>query len=258
MVKRAQLIRMKNIYKSFGAVSALIDVDFKLNYNEIVGLVGDNGAGKTTLIKILSGVYLPNKGKIFFDGKEITLKSPMDAKKLGIETIHQNLALVEELNIERNIFMGREPISPVLGGFIGLLDGKRMEKEAQGILKNLKIPINSTKERVKNLSGGQRQSVAVGRSLHFRAKIIVMDEPTAALSVQETNKILSLTKSLREEGLSIIFISHNLYHVFAVADRITVLRHNRVVGERRTEETNMDEITELIVGEKVKESLPKV
>jgi len=250
MAKEKALIYMKGIYKSFGAVSALEDVDFRLNYNEIVGLVGDNGAGKTTLIKILSGVFPPDRGEIFFNGKKVKLTSPMDAKKLGIETIHQNLALVEELNIERNIFMGREPTVFVLGGLVRLLDRKKMEREAQGILRNLKISINSTKERVKNLSGGQRQSVAIGRSLHFRARVIVMDEPTAALSVQETSKILSLTENLKEEGLSIIFISHNLYHVFSVADRITVLRHGRVVGDKRIEETDMDEITELIVGKR--------
>jgi len=248
-MEKEPIVRMEGIYKSFGAVRAVENVDCKLNHNEIVGLVGDNGAGKTTLVKILAGVFPPDRGKILFEGKKVNFNSPIDSRNLGIEVIHQNLGLADDLNVERNIFMGREPTKPVLGGLIRLLDEEKMAKSSWEVLRNIKIDISSTKEKVKNLSGGQRQSIAVGRAFYFRAKIIIMDEPVAALGASETNKVLALARRLKKEGLSIIFIAHNLYHVFSVADRIVVLRRGQKIGDKRIKETTMDEITKLMVGE---------
>ena len=248
-MERGLMIKMENISKSFGFVKALEDVDFRVNYGEVVGLVGDNGAGKSTLIKILVGVYLPDKGDIFFEGREVRFSSPQDARERGIEPIYQELALFEDLSIERNIFAGREPKKSVMGGLLRVLDKQRMRKQSLEVLRSLKIKVDSTKTLAKNLSGGQRQTVAIGRALCFRAKVLVMDEPTAALGIEETSKILHLVKKLKEEQrVSAIFVSHNLPHVFSVADRITVLRHGRVVGDERIGETNMDKITKLITG----------
>lgn len=246
------LIRMKNISKNFGFVRALESVDFDVHPNEILGLVGENGAGKSTLIKILVGVYPPDKGEMFLEGEKVNFSSPGDARKKGIEPIYQDLALFEEMSIERNIFAGREPTKPVLGRLLRFIDKQKMRHESVSILEGLDIKLESTKKLVKFLSGGQRQTVAIGRALCFQAKVLVMDEPTASLGINEANRILELVKRLKEEeGISVILISHNLPHVFSVADRFIVLRLGKVVGNKTKEETNIGEITALITGSEI-------
>lgn len=237
------LVEMKNITKHFGGVVALKEVDFQVGYQEIVGLVGDNGAGKSTLIKILAGVHNADKGEIFFEGRKVEIRNPMDAKNLGIETVFQELALVDNLDVTENIFLGRELTK------FGLVDHKRMEYEAQRLLNELKIEIDSVRTRVRNLSGGQRQGVALSRAFYVVPKLVLMDEPIAALAVKEVNKVLNLVDQLRERGISIVFISHNLQAVLSIADRIVVLRKGRKAGDRRAEEVSLDGIIRLMIGE---------
>jgi len=237
------LVEMKGITKRFGGVVALQDVDFQVGYQEIVGLVGDNGAGKSTLIKILAGVHKPDKGEIFFEGRKVEIRNPKDAKNLGIETVFQELALVDNLDVAENIFLGRELTK------FGLVDHKRMEWEAQRLLSELKVEIDSVKTRVRNLSGGQRQGVALSRALYVVPKLVLMDEPIAALAVKEVNKVLDLVNQLRERGISIVFISHNLQAVLSIADRIVVLRKGRKAGDKRAEEMTLDEMIKLMIGE---------
>ena len=243
------LVRMEKISKNFGAIKALNKADFEIDRAEIVGLVGDNGAGKSTLVKILAGVYPPDGGKIYLEGKEVSFSSPKEAITRGIESIYQDLALFEDMNLSRNIFVGREPTRSYLGGALKLLDKKKMEKETLDALDDVKIGLRNVKQIVRTLSGGQRQSVAVARALHFRAKVLIMDEPTAALSLKESQKILTLARELKKEGLGIVVITHNLHHIFSVVDRITVIRHGYQVGDKKIEETTMEEIEELILGE---------
>jgi len=236
------LIRMRNIFKKFGGIHALEDVDFDLGYGEIVGLVGDNGAGKTTLIKILSGVYRCNMGEIFFKGEKVDIKTTNDAKELGIETVHQDLGLVDNFNVAKNMFLGKEPTK------LGWLNRRYMERESQSILGELGIELRSVKLIVRNLSGGQRKAIAVGKAIYAKPRIIIMDEPTAALAVKETEEVLKLMVRLKERGLSIVFISHVLQEIFSVTDRIIILKSGKKVGDMKAEETNMEEIVRLMVG----------
>jgi ABC-type sugar transport system ATPase subunit len=243
--KKRILLELKGVSKNFGGVKAVDKIDLQLYENEILALVGDNGAGKSTLIKIISGVYNPDEGEIYLEGKKVQIFSPQEAKKLGIETNYQDLALGEVLNIVANLYMGRP-----LTKFLGILDKKKMERESWNILKKLEIRnISSLKQAVRNLSGGQRQGIAIGRTVYVgrNPKIIIMDEPTAALGVEEKRKTLELIKSLRSNEKTIIFISHNMQDVFAVADRAVVLKTGKKVGERRLKETDIDEIVRLII-----------
>ena len=191
---------MEQISKSFGSVKALNQVNLELNRGEVLGLVGDNGAGKSTLIKILSGAINADEGKTFLNGKEVRIENPQDARNHGIETIYQSFALVGNLPIYLNIFLGRYRLKPILGGLIRILDEKRMEKESWEILQNLKIHFNSVRERVDHLSGGQRQAVAIGRALFFNPRMIIMDEPTSGLAVKEVEQIHDIIASLRKKG----------------------------------------------------------
>jgi len=238
------LVKLVNIHKWFGRVSALEGVDLSADYNEIVGLVGDNGAGKSTLIKILSGVYSPDKGEIRWEGKKINFSSPKDAIKLGIETIHQEAALVDKMNIMRNIFIGREPV--IRFGPMGWLNMKKMASESMRALEGVALYLRSPQALVEELSGGQRQGVAIARAMYFKTKLLVLDEPTNNLSVKESKRILRSVTELKEQGISSIFITHNLYHVYPIADRIVVLSHGKKVGEFKKEETSIDDLTELI------------
>ncbi|KKL96381.1 hypothetical protein LCGC14_1845030, partial [marine sediment metagenome] len=208
-----------------------------------LALVGDNGAGKSTLIKIIAGVYQPDKGQVLIEGKEIEIHSPRAAMDLGIETVYQELALVDKLDVVENIFLGRP-----LTKFRWFVNRKGMVAASIDILERLKISIPSLKEPVQNLSGGQRQALAVGRTIAWGGKIVILDEPTAALGVEETRQVLALIKQIKEHGAPIIVISHNLRHVFDVSDRIIVLRGGRRVGSRIKGETNIDEIVKLITG----------
>ena len=236
------LVRMRNISKRFSGVHALENVDFDLGYGEIVGLVGDNGAGKSTLIKILSGVYKCNKGEIFFKGEKVDIRTPNDAKELGIETVHQDLGLVDNFNVAKNMFLGKEPTK------FGLLNKRYMERESQRILGELGIEISSVRLIARNLSGGQRKAIAVGKAVYSKPRIVIMDEPTAALAVKETEEVLKLMVRLKERELSVVFISHVLQEIFSVTDRIVVLRSGKKVEDKKAGETNMEEIVRLMVG----------
>jgi simple sugar transport system ATP-binding protein len=236
------LLEMKNISKSYGYVQALKDVSLTLHPNEVLGLVGDNAAGKSTLIKILSGAVLADSGRIYFENKEVKIRTPYDSRKLGIETIYQNLALVGNLPIYTNIFLGRPRVKPFLSKIIRILDRKLMEKESWEILNELRINFDSMREKVDNLSGGQRQAVAIGRALFFNPKIIIMDEPTSGLAVKEVDKIHEIIRRFKERGVSIIFITHRLQSVFAVTDRIMVLRRGEKVLDKLLGETSVEEV----------------
>jgi len=226
------IIRAKNITKYFGSVAALENVDFELKDGEILGLVGDNGAGKSTLIKILSGAELPNNGSIEVFGKPVSIKNPRDAFELEIETIYQDLALFENLDFSQNIFAGREYKSKGVGGWLfGFVDDRRMQREALHRIKNISINLPSLTQKVKQLSGGQRQAVAITRALFWGQRIIIMDEPTAALGVRESKKVLDLIEEIRKHVNGIIIVTHNIEHIIKIADRVIVLRNGKRVGD---------------------------
>jgi ABC-type sugar transport system ATPase subunit len=224
------VIEMRNIKKNFGAVQALRGVDLALYHNEVLGLVGDNAAGKSTLMKVLSGAYIPDEGEIFIEGQKAHLTNPMDARRRGIEMVYQDYALANNLDVAANVFMGREVVRLELGP-IGVMDFRYMEQETRSLLNRLKIDIASVRQKVERLSGGQRQAVAIARATAFDAKVIIMDEPTAALSVAAIDKVLELVRELKAQGSSIIIISHRLEDIFRVSDRMIVLRHGRKVSD---------------------------
>ncbi|MCD5408848.1 ATP-binding cassette domain-containing protein [Candidatus Bipolaricaulota bacterium] len=240
-MKGEKLLRMANISKRFGRVQALKGVDFEADYNEIVGLLGDNGAGKSTLIKILTGVFPPDTGEIYFEGTKVTFRSPRDAQRLGIEAVYQEATLVNVMGIARNFFLGREPTR---WGF--LLDKRRMNRECIEILSRIGVKIKSPRREVSLLSGGERQSICIGRALYFQAKLVVFDEPTAALSVKETEYVLRYIRSLKEKGLSVVVITHNIYHVYDLADRFVILDHGNKIGEFVKEEVSPQDIIDVI------------
>ena len=247
MSETQPLLAVHNIHKHFGGVEALKGVSIHVDPGEVVALAGDNGAGKSVLIKTISGVYRQDAGTILFDGKPISFTTPEQARAQGIETIYQDLALADNLSIGANIFLGREPKTTFLG-FLPILDRQRMAKAARETMALLDFHVNRMEAPVAAFSGGQRQAVAIGRAIYWNAKLLIMDEPTAALGVPEQRKVLALVKSLKEQGKSVIFISHNLQDIFAVADRIVVLRRGIKAGERRPAETDTDEIVRMMVG----------
>jgi len=222
------LVKMAGVHKWFGKVHALKGVDFEIRHSEIVGLVGDNGAGKSTLIKVLSGYHLADKGEISFEGKRVNITSSLDARKLGIETVYQEQALAPNMSISRNIFMGRELVRS-----LGFMDKKAMDGGSMEALKSIGLHLRSPDALIAMLSGGERQGVAIARVLHFKAKLVILDEPTIALSVKEAQQVLEFIKQLRREGVSVIFITHNLYHVFPSADRFVVLTRGGKDSRRR-------------------------
>lgn len=244
------LIETKGLYKRFGAVVALNNVNFELRKGEIIGLVGDNGAGKSTLIKIISGAIQANFGDIYFEGEKVDIRQPRDAFELGIETIYQDLALFNNLDFTKNIFVGREYKSRgLLGRLLAFADDKRMRSEAIDKIKNISINLPSLEQRVDTMSGGQRQAVAITRSIFWGKKVIIMDEPTSALGVQESRKILELLKEMINHVKGIILITHNIDHILKVADRVIVLRHGERVGDVncKDEKTNQEEVRFKIV-----------
>ncbi len=245
--KNMPVLEVKDIVKRFGGLVAVNKVSMKVFPGEVVGLLGDNGAGKSTLIKVVSGVYHQDEGQVFFNGDEVKINNPMDAIRLGIETIYQDLALAENLNVYSNIFLGREKLKKALG-LIEVLDHDYMHRESKKVLDQLGIEIPSLKNKIKMLSGGQRQSVAISRSIYWNAKLLIMDEPTAALGVAEQRKVLDLVRTLSSHGVGIIIISHQLYDVFQVSHRLVILRRGEKVGELIVKETNPDEVVSLIVG----------
>ncbi|MCB1487882.1 MAG: sugar ABC transporter ATP-binding protein [Bauldia sp.] len=241
------LLSVRGVSKYFGGVHALDDVSMDLAAGEVVALAGDNGAGKSTLIKAISGVYKADRGELRLDGKPITFESPQQARDKGIETIYQDLALADNLSIGANIFLGREP-KRLAFGFLPIIDRRLMADAAKETMRRLDFHVDRLEAPVSAFSGGQRQAVAIGRAIYWNAKVLIMDEPTAALGVPEQRKVLALVKSLKEQGKGVIFISHNLGDIFAVADRIVVLRRGIKAGERVPAETTGDEIVRLMVG----------
>ncbi len=242
------LLKASGLTKRFGGLTAVDNVSVDVNIGEVVGLVGDNGAGKSTLIKMVSGVYQPDDGEIVFDDKKVTFNGPREARDLGIETIYQDLALAENLDVSSNIFLGREIKNRYFGGVINTLNRTRMREESSKVLDRLDIHIPSLAQQIRNLSGGQRQTVAVARTIYWNAKLVIMDEPTAALGVSEQRKVLTLVRTLCEQGVPVIIISHNMQDVFAVADRIVVLRRGKKVGELLAAKATPDEVVSLMVG----------
>ncbi|MFZ4813391.1 MAG: ATP-binding cassette domain-containing protein [Phototrophicaceae bacterium] len=224
------ILRCEGISKFFGGLTALHQVNFSVSRGEVVALLGDNGAGKSTLIKCISGVYRPEQGSVFFNDVEITGHTPSDARERGIQTIYQDLALAENLDVGANVFLGKERIKR-LWGFIPVTDDAFMRKEAAQVLDRLDIHIPSLTQKLVNLSGGQRQAVAIARAIYWNAQLVIMDEPTAALGVPEQRKVLSLIGSLREQGVPVILISHTMHDVMAVADRIVIMRRGQVAAD---------------------------
>ena len=252
MDETCPLIEMKGIVKNFGGLRALDHVDLKLWPGECLALVGENAAGKSTLIKVLSGIYRADEGRILMNGNEVTIHSRREAKALGIEAVYQELALVDTLDASANVFLGGELTIPVLGRFFHILDNRKMYREAQNVLRErLGVDVRGMKGPVFNLSGGQRQSIAIARGIYQEAKVLIMDEPTSSLGVEEVARTLSLVHKMKAAGVAVTWISHNLEHIFAVADRILVLRGGKLVGVRKRDETTKTEIVGLIVGEVV-------
>jgi len=245
-MKSSPILEVRELSKRFGGVHALEKVSLDLYPGEVLALAGDNGAGKSTLIKTISGVHKPDEGTISYDSKQVTFDNPQQARDHGIETIYQDLALADNLDAGANVFLGREVMKRVLG--LALVDRKRMRNEAADTLKVLDIRIDRLDLPLRSMSGGQRQAVAIGRAIHWKAKVLIMDEPTAALGVPEQRKVKALTRSLKQSGVGVIFISHNLVDIFEVCDRIVVLRRGIVAGERLISNTNPDEIVRLMVG----------
>ncbi|WP_395243991.1 ATP-binding cassette domain-containing protein [Agromyces sp. MMS24-K17] len=240
------LIELSGVVKSFGPVSVLKGVDLKAYPGKVTALVGDNGAGKSTLIKGLAGVQPYDDGVVRFDGEEVVLHTPREASRLGIEVVYQDLALCDNLDIVQNMFLGREET-----GF-GTFDEGRMEREASDTLRSLSVrTVKSVRQKVSSLSGGQRQTVAIARAVLKKARLVILDEPTAALGVAQTEQVLQLVKRLAEQGVAVIIISHNLADVFEVADHISVLYLGQMVAQLETAETTRDEVVGYITGTKV-------
>jgi len=243
------VMEARGIYKHYGQVTALDGTDFDLYPGEILGVIGDNGAGKSTLVKILAGAIKPDQGDLYLHGSRIQFNSPLDARRLGIETVYQNLAVSPALNIVENMFLGRELRRPgILGEVFRMLDKRKMLADATTYMSELKFRIQSMAQPVETLSGGQRQGVAVARSAAFARNVIIMDEPTAALGVKESGMVLELIRKIRERGLPIILISHNMPHVFELADRIHIQRLGKRAAVVRPGEISMSDAVAIMTG----------
>ena len=243
----APLLRIESVSKRFGTVIALDDVGFEVHAGEVVALLGDNGAGKSTLIKIISGSFRPDSGKIFFDGQEVRFTSPAAAKALGIETVYQDLSLCMNVDVVANFFMGREHHTKFLG--LKILREAEMQTETEQAMRDIGINIPSVRSNVEHLSGGQRQAIELCRFVHWGGRLVLLDEPFAALGVEQTRRGLALVQRVKEQGIAVIVITHNMLHAFQVADRVVVLRHGRVTGVRDASATNPEEVVSLITGE---------
>ncbi len=242
------LLSIRNMTKRFGGLVAVNEVSWDVYPGEVVGLLGDNGAGKSTLIKCISGVYQPDEGEIYFEGRRSNFARPIDARQQGIETIYQDLALANNLDVGANIFLGREVRKSYLGGLIRMLDEPHMLRESRVALEGLEIHFPNLAQPIENLSGGQRQAVAIARAVYWDAKLMIMDEPTNNLGVPEQHKVLELIRRLRDQGVPVILITHTLPDVFAVSDRLIVMHRGRKVTEKRTAETNTPELVQYMVG----------
>ncbi|MCI4665311.1 MAG: ATP-binding cassette domain-containing protein [Neomegalonema sp.] len=236
------LVEMRDIHLSFGGVKAVDGVTIDLNPGEVVGLLGHNGAGKSTLIKVLSGAYQADAGEIWINGAKADIENPRDARRYNIETIYQTLELADNLDAASNLFLGRELVTP-----LGFVDDDRMEAETRQIMGRLNPNFRKFSAPVRALSGGQRQSVAIARAVYFNARILIMDEPTAALGVHETAMVAELIKQLKAEGIGIFLISHDIHDVFDLADRVTVLKNGRLVGSAKVDEVSQDDVLGMII-----------
>ena len=242
------MLALEKVSKSFGPVQALQDVDFEVRPGEVVALVGDNGAGKSTLVKAIAGIHSIDDGKILFDGQPVKVSTPTDAVDLGIATVYQDLALCDNLDVVENLFLGREERGGGVATVTRQLDETSMERQAHELLENLAVTITDVRSEVGTMSGGQRQQVAIARSLLGEPKVVLLDEPTAALGVRQTAQVLALIKRLREQGHGVVVISHNLADVFEVADRIVVLRLGRLAAVYDAKDTSNEEVVGAITG----------
>ena len=242
------VLSLKGVSKSFGPVQALSDVDFDVHPGEVVALVGDNGAGKSTLVKVIAGIHPADEGSMEFEGRAVTVNGPSDAVELGIATVYQDLALSDNLDVVENLYLGREKVADGPTAAVGQLDEVAMEKRTGELLQNLAVTITDLRAEVGTMSGGQRQQVAIARSLLGEPKLVLLDEPTAALGVRQTAQVLALIRRLKEQGHAVVVISHNLADVFEVADRIFVLRLGRKAGDFAADRTNQEEVVAAITG----------
>ncbi len=244
-VDKTPVYELRDIYKRFGPVTALRGANLTLHEGEVLGLVGDNGAGKSTLMKVASGTVVPDDGDIYLGGEPVLFRAPSEARAQHVEMVYQDLSLCNSLSVANNLFLGREPTRDILG--LKFLDHKTLHQKAKEILESLHIRIPSTRATVRNLSGGQRQSVAIGRAVSFNPRVLILDEPTAALAVKEVDEVLNLIRRLSDEGVGVILITHRLQDVMSVTDRIAVMYEGRTVAERETSETSIEEVVDLIV-----------
>jgi D-xylose transport system ATP-binding protein len=245
-VDETPLLQLRDINKSFGSVQALTDVDFEVRRGEVMALVGDNGAGKSTLVKCIAGTHSPDSGEILFEGEEVHIHGPKDAAKLGIEVVYQDLALADNLDVVQNMFLGRE-----VHDWLQRLKEPIMEQKTAETLKSLAVTtISSIRQPVATLSGGQRQSVAVAKAVQWNSKLVILDEPTAALGVAQTEQVLELVRRLGAQGLAVVIVSHNLHDIFETANRITVLRLGRNVGVYERDKTTQEEVVHAITAGK--------
>lgn len=238
------ILSASNLKKSFAGIQAVKGVTFDIRRGEVLSLLGDNGAGKSTLIKMLSGAYVADSGDIYFEGRKVLIQNPVDARKLGIEVIYQNLALLDNLSVPANIFMGRELTHSAVPG---LMNSREMKRKAQELLDGFGINVGDIGREVRNLSGGQRQMVAISRAVYFKAQVIIMDEPTAALGVAETRKVYEFIDRLKADGISVVIISHNINEVYAAADRFIVLKSGAIVGIKEKDRCQPSDIVSMII-----------
>ena len=239
------IVECRNLEKWYSGVHALKKVSLTVMPGEVVGLVGDNGAGKSTLIKLLSGVHIPDGGEIRIDGRPVKIATPKAAMRLGIETIYQYNSMVPTMSIARNLFIGREPLRFAIGG-IGIMDQRRMAAESVKAIANVDLHLRSPDALVGELSGGQRQGVAIARAMHFKSKLLILDEPTNHLSVKETSKVIGFVKGLKAQGVTGIFISHNMHHVFQSCDRVVAMARGEIVFDKPAAQTSIEEVHEYL------------
>ncbi|MBC7109200.1 MAG: sugar ABC transporter ATP-binding protein [Methanomassiliicoccales archaeon] len=252
-MKVQPVLSVQGVKKSFGRVQALKGVSFEVYPGEVVGLLGDNGAGKSTLIKLIMGVYRPDEGQIIFRGKDIRFFSPNEIRMLGIEAVPQGGAVIQFMDIARNFFLGREP-QKRLFSFLKMLDLKKMKEEATKYIAEVGVQVRSPNERVSWLSGGERQAISIGRTLYFQSSLILLDEPTLNLSVRETDKLLHAVAEMKRRGVAVIFVTHNVYHVYFIGDKFVLLNRGEMLGVYNKEEVTAEELIEMIRTGKPKEA----
>ena len=238
----SNILEMKNIRKHFGGITALENVSLSVKHGEVVAIAGENGAGKSTLMKILAGFYRPDSGDILFEGRKMLLRSARDSQRIGIETLYQDGALVDDLEICRNIFMGRE-----LTNFLGFMQLSRIRQYSQDIMKSMGLNVQSVDRNVGLLSGGEKQGVALGRAIYFKARLISMDEPTVALSAKGVQKVIDFTSELKEKGITVLFITHALHHIYDLADRVVLMKRGQIVYNDRRESSSIEELNRILI-----------